>query len=122
MFVLVPGPGPAASYICMFSVLGPELHAGKVPVQQHVQAQISQKVSLNRAAYAIVSYASMHLPLALLCFSSYIQVVFVCCLGGLLECLMHRGRLELPEQWDSTSPCNANLVVYAACSMHSAAA
>ena len=83
MFVLVPGPGPATSYICMFSVLGPELHAGKVPVQQHVQAQISQKVSLNRAAYAIVSYASMHLPLALLCFLE-LHTSCVCMLLGWL--------------------------------------
>ena len=43
MLVLVPGPSLASSYKCMFSVLGPELHAGKLPVQQHVEAQILQR-------------------------------------------------------------------------------
>ena len=43
MVLLVPGPSLASSYICIFSVLDLELHAGKLPVQQHVEAQIFQR-------------------------------------------------------------------------------
>ena len=72
-------------HTCMFSALGPELHAGKLPAQQHVEAQIFPKVLLNRAAYAIVSCASMHLPLALLCFLKQHTSCVCILLGWLVE-------------------------------------